>query len=219
MRNLSRHALVPVLCGLLGALAPALPAQADLIINEVLGDPARDWDGDGELSYRDDEWVEILNTGPRVVDLGDYWLRDDHGSAPHIQLSGLLDAGEVRVVYGSDAVAWQQANGRPILGLSVNNTGDVIELLQTVPGTTEPFLEVVDRVAVRDHEVENDRSSGRHPDSGEWILFDALNPYEGSEEPGSTACEPSPGLANQCTSNTATERETWDAVKSRYRSP
>ena len=217
MRDLSRLSLVLALCTLLSVSLSVLPARADLIINEVLGDPARDWDGDGELNYRDDEWVEILNTGPESVDLGEYWLRDDNDSEPHIQLTGVLAAGDVLVVFGSDVMAWQSAHGQTAIGLSLNNNGDAVDLLRTVSGDTGPVLEVVDRVVVLDHEVEDDRSSGRHAETGGWVLFDGLNPYEGSLVPEGTECEPSPGAVNDCTINVATETGRWGALKSRYR--
>jgi len=215
MLNLSRLSLLAAFCVLLAAI----PAQADLVINEVLGDPNQDWDGDGTLTYRNDEWIEVLNRGPETIDLGEYWLRDDHGSAPHIQLDGTLEPGAVLVVYGSDAMAWQTANGQPIIGLSVNNTGDGIDLLRTVPGKAGPLLEVVDRVVVQDHEVEDDRSSGRQVESDAWLLFDALNPYSGSVDPQGTECAPSPGAPNDCSINVATEQARWGALKSRYRNP
>jgi len=50
----------------------ATAASAQIAINEVLGDPARDWDGDGTVDVRGDEWVEIVNLGEQSVDLQDY---------------------------------------------------------------------------------------------------------------------------------------------------
>ncbi len=45
--------------------AMATPASADgvLQLNEILAAPARDWDGSGAFSSRDDEWVEVINSG------------------------------------------------------------------------------------------------------------------------------------------------------------
>lgn len=220
MRDLSRCPLLLMLTALLLAGLLAVPAaRADLVINEILGDPDRDWDGDGEVSYRGDEWVEIFNAGGVTESLSEYWLRDGYGITPHIRLEGELAAGEVLVVYGSDAVTWQQLNDQPIVGLSINNTGDSMELLRTDPDGGGDDLLVVQRVTVRDHEVENDRSSGRDHESGWWVLYDALNPYPGTTEPTGTDCEPTPGEPNVCTTNVAVEGRSWDAVKSRYRLP
>jgi len=99
-----------------------------VLISELLADPASDWDGDGTLSSRGDEWVEILNTGPGTVDLADYYLRDALGDDPQIRFSGLLAVGEVAVFHGSAAEAWQAAEGLSSTGLSLNNAGDMLEL-------------------------------------------------------------------------------------------
>src|SRR5256885_1351848 len=53
--------------------AGALPA---LRINEFLAGPARDWDGSGTFSSRDDEWVEVMNPGATVTALDGYFLTD-----------------------------------------------------------------------------------------------------------------------------------------------
>ena len=45
------------------------PAGAQVVINEILADPARDWDGDGDYNFRNDEWVEIVNAGDAAVSL------------------------------------------------------------------------------------------------------------------------------------------------------
>ena len=56
-------------------------AQVDdpLVINEVLADPASDWDGDGTVDFKGDEWIEVLNNGTEPINLSDYFLRDDLG--------------------------------------------------------------------------------------------------------------------------------------------
>ena len=56
--------------------------HAALFINEIMADPASDWDGDGAYQYRDDEWVEIINTGPEAVDLAGHGLRDAASTTP-----------------------------------------------------------------------------------------------------------------------------------------
>lgn len=112
------------ICGIfLAVLTMILPAGAEVLINEIMADPAGDWDGDGVYSYRDDEWVEVLNTGPETVDLTGYWLRDGTDEEAHINLFGVLAAGDVAVFTGSQAAAWQVETGQSVEGLSLNNGG------------------------------------------------------------------------------------------------
>src|SRR5262249_61845600 len=41
---------------------------------ETLAGPARDWDGGGAFSSRDDEWIEIVNGGSGTADLAPYFV-------------------------------------------------------------------------------------------------------------------------------------------------
>lgn len=205
--------LVLILLGI-AALVPGL-AAAELVINELLADPADDWNGDGEIDPTLDEWVEVYNPGPGPITLTGYWLRDGLGETPHLNLFGTLAAGEVAVFYGHHAVAWQGENGGGSSGLSLNNSGDTVELLRT--NADEPDqLDVVDTHAYMDHTAEDDRASGRLPDGGQWSLFDGLNPYEGALEPQGTGCEPTPGAVNECPGGTPAATESWSAVKATF---
>ena len=76
----------------------------------------RSYYGDGVFDSRDDEWVEVLNTGPNAVDLVAYWLRDDAAGGPRLNLFGVLAPGATAVFYGSNAVAWQQESGQTVAG-------------------------------------------------------------------------------------------------------
>ena len=203
-----------LLAAVLGVVSSSAPATAALVLSEILGDPARDWNGSGTVDSRDDEWVEVLNTGPDPVDLAEYYLRDALGTDPHLRLCGLLAAGEVRVFHGSDAAAWQTTQGLTVTGLSLNNAGDTVELHLGVPGGTGSQL--IDVYIYRDHEAEDDRSSARLPD-GTWILFDYYLPYTGSLTPGGSGCAPSPGAVNVCGGNVVDERASWGELKSDYR--
>ena len=60
------------------ALFPVV-GHCTLSINEIMADPATDWDGDGEYNYRDDEWVELYNAGPGHVNLGEFALSEGRG--------------------------------------------------------------------------------------------------------------------------------------------
>jgi hypothetical protein len=192
-----------------------VPASAQLVINELLADPARDWNGDGEVDATLDEWVEVYNPGPDPVILTRYWLRDGLGDTPHLNLFGVLAAGEVAVFYGHHAVAWQLENGAGSSGLSLNNGGDTVELLRTNDDDPD-VLDVVDTYLYVAHTAEDDRSCARLPDGGYWTLFDGLNPYQGSLEPQGTGCEPTPGALNLCAGGTPAESRNWSTIKETF---
>ena len=204
-----------ILAGVAGG-ASALEDEI-IIINEVLGDPASDWDGDGAVDFKLDEWIEVLNTGSDPLDLSDYFIRDILGEEPHLRLSGVIDPGETAVFYGSDAVAWQTANGMTTSGLSINNSGDTLQLLRILQGAAGPEFELVFAVGIADHEAEDDRSGGFNDDASGWILYDAINPYGGSQEPLGTGCAPSPGDPNICRGQVAVEARSFGAVKAVFR--
>lgn len=201
-----------VLCGAAVLAAAAGPARATptVALNEVLADPARDWNGDLTIDAVDDEWVEIVNTGAVPVDLSGLRI-GDLDRAWGYGFSGTLAVEGRVIVYGSDSKAWQQANGAGAFGLRLANTGDTVVLWQVT--ATDTVL--VDRVTYADHEADDDRSSGRRPDGGPtWELFDALNPYTGGALPQGNGCAPTPGASNHCT--TAVEDATWGEIKARH---
>src|SRR5262245_6307369 len=74
-------------------------ADSALRLNEILAGPARDWDGSGTFSSRDDEWVELANTGATALDLTGFFLTDGD-SIPRFAFTGSLAAGTQLVVYG-----------------------------------------------------------------------------------------------------------------------
>lgn len=189
----------------------ATPASAALELNEILAGPARDWDGSGAFSSRDDEWVEVRNSGAAPIDLTGFLITDGD-SLPRIALSGTLGPGAHRVVYGRESYEWEQANGFPAFGLSLGNSGDSVLLWQIVG----PETLLVDAYTYRSHEAAADRASGRSPDGGAWAVFDGLNPYTGSTPPAGNGCVPTPGAINLCDSTPNLAR-TWGQVKTRYR--
>ena len=202
------------LCGLVCAgvlLAGAVPAQGDDIrLNELMADPASDWDGDGVFQFRDDEWVEIINVGVAPVSLTGYRLASAD-TVWRYEFSGTLEPGQMKVVYGSQSYAWEQATGNPAFGLRLTNTGGEITLWKITGGTSQ-FLE---SYAYLDHEAEDNRSSGRFPDGTDaWHIFDALNPYTGGTAPFGTGCNPSPGAEVICL--VPTEPSTWGRLRARY---
>ena len=206
---------VPILASALIALAPApAPARADdlLRINEILAGPARDWDGSGAFSSRDDEWVEVYNAGASPCDLSAYFLTDGD-SIPRFAFSGSLAPGENLLVYGADAWAWERATGHPAFGLSLGNSGDDVILWRVAGAETL----VVDRYHYTSHQAAADRAVGRIPDGADaWTLFDGLNPYTGTTPPAGTGCMPTPGASNVC-DGTPTLPASWGRIKVLYR--
>ncbi len=200
---------------LLGAAALAVvgPAAATptVALNEMLADPARDWNGDALIDAVDDEWVEIVNTGAAPVDLTGLRIGDLDRAWAYGFTGTLAVEGRI-VVYGSTSKTWQQANGVGAFGLRLANSGDTVVLWQVT--ATDTVL--VDQHTYADHEADDDRSSGRRPDGGPiWELFDALNPYSGGAVPQGNGCAPTPAGSNHCT--TAVEDATWGEIKVRHR--
>lgn len=193
-------------------LLGASGAPAAVVVNELLANPATDWDGDGTVDIKRDEWVEVLNTGPETVDLAGYFLRDGTGDTPHLGLSGVLAAGEVALFTGGDAVAWQEANDAGTSGLSLNNGGDTVQLMVPDPADPLTYL-VVDTRTYLPHEGDVDRASGLL--EGAWTLFDRHNPYGGGLEPQGTGCAPTPGLVNLCDA-TPVVGCTWGGLKAGF---
>lgn len=188
--------------------------QCGVALNEVMADPATDWNGSGEYSFRDDEWVEIVNTGPGTLDLGGVFVGDESGGFVY-GFTGSLAEGDVRVVYGSDATAWESAHGESATGLRLGNDGDTVTLWQVTGSDTL----LVDAYTYNTNEADDDRSSGRMPDGGPtWELFDLLNPFTGSTTPAGNGRAPTPGLSNLTDGGppTPVRQVTWGAVKSLY---
>lgn len=192
------------------AARAAAPA-AGVVISEFLAGPSTDWNGSGAYSSRDDEWVEVFNTGATPADLSTFFLTDGD-SIPRYAFTGSLAPGERRIVFGSDAYDWERATGHPAFGLSLANSGDAVMLWQ-IAG---PDTAVADAYTYRSHEAAADRAVGRLNDYGAWVLFDGLNPYTGTIAPFGTGCLPSPNAGTACGA-TVTRRATWGRLKTMYR--
>jgi hypothetical protein len=202
--------VLAVLCPPTGS-DPVPAAAPGLVLNEFLAGPARDWNGSGAVSTRDDEWVEVFNGGPAAVDLSSFLLTDSD-RVPRFAFTGTLEPGGRLLVFGSDSYAWEKAQGRPAYGLSLGNSGDTVMLWQVAGAETL----LVDSYAYKSHEAAADRAVGRRVDGGEWALFDGLDPYTGTTPPLGTGCSPSPGLTNAC-GDTPALTPTWGRIKSLYR--
>ena len=191
---------------------PAGPALGPtVLLSEILAGPARDWDLDGAFDARGDEWVEVQNTNAAATAMEEFRLADADTTVRYA-FSGSLAPGEIFLVTGSAAVAWQRSVGRTVTGLSLNNAGDTVFLLR-VAGTDTT---VVDAHAYGSIEGASDRSTGRADWVSEaWALYDGLNPYTGSGTPSGTGCPPTPGGPNGCSTDVGST--TWGAIKRLYR--
>ena len=208
--RVSRLALAGLL--LLPFLAGADAASCDVRLNEFMAGPSRDWNGDGLFSARDDEWVELIDTGTSDMDLS-LFLVSDGDSTFRWGGSGTIHAGEHLCLFGSDAVTWEHDHGRGTVGFSLANAGDKVILWQVEGADTV----VIDSYAYKPHEGASDRAVGRLPDgTGAWSLYDGLDLYTGTLDPRGNGCNPSPRLANACT-NSPTGAATWGRMKAAYR--
>lgn len=154
--------------GLLGWLSLAglcvfVPqAQAFVVINEFLADPAAglagDANNDGVRSASDDEFVEILNYGASAVDLSGWRIRDAVFIRHILPAPTTLLPYEYMVIFGGGlpslpGVNWQLASTGT---LSLNNGGDTVSLLNT--------SDVIMNQVIYGGEGNNDQSLVRFPE-------------------------------------------------------
>lgn len=191
--------------------AAALPATTEgaVVINEIMADPASDWsptDGDDVYDSMDDEWIEIYNAGASPVDVTGWRLRDAvSDSSWRYGFEGVIPPGEFVVVYGDEAYCWEDEHGYSKNGLSMNNAGDTMTLV------ADDLSTVIDEASYSCADVLDNRSYGRMPDgSGEWVVFDNLNPMS----PPATDLPPTPGSGN---SSAPVEACAWGHIKALYR--
>ena len=111
-------------------------SDAGLAINEFLPAPGSDWDGDADADSKKDEWAEVVNSGSSPLDLSGYLLLNSTDRRPVYGFSGSLGPGEFVTVYGSEASTWESENGHSSIGLSLNNTGDMLWLVSVSTGDT-----------------------------------------------------------------------------------
>ena len=211
--RLARLALFLLFASLVHLPASARPACAQglLRVNEIMAGPARDWDGSGTYSSRDDEWVELKNTSSSPLTLDGFFITDAD-SLPRYALSGVLAPGAFKLVTGKLSYDWEKLVGKSAVGLSLSNSGDAVMLWHVSGADTV----LIDHYAFKSHEAAADRSVGRDEVTGEWKLFDGLDPYTGTLTPSGTGCAPTPGAANTC-NTTPTVPTTWGRLKTRYR--
>ncbi len=153
--------------------------NASVFLHEFLADPAADLAGDanndGVRDSYDDEFIEIYNSGPGLVDLSG-WRLNDAEETRHVFASGIsIFPGELIVVFGGgnpnleSAHAFIASTGI----LRLNNRGDTI-LLSDADGNLVDFY-------AYGSEAGNDQSLVRSPEriKGEWVEHTALPNADG----------------------------------------
>lgn len=155
-----------------GVMGPVGRAEALVVVNEVLADPANglagDANADGTRSAVHDEFVEILNYGAGEVDISG-WSITDASATRHVFPSGTaLLPYDFLVVFGGGSplltgISWQTASAG---ALSLNNSAETVRLL-------DAGFNIVDRLTY-DGLANNDQSIVRFPEGeGETFVLHA----------------------------------------------
>lgn len=158
-----------------------------------------------------------MNPAPDPMDLSGYYIGDEAGNFVY-GLSGQLAGYGLQLVTGSQAVAWETANGQSTTGLRMGNDGDTVTLWQVVNGLNV----LIDTYTYNTYEAEDDRSTGRASDgAASWVIFDALNPYSGQTPPAGTGLAPTPGATNGggTPPPTPVAAATWGEIKQLFETP
>ncbi len=110
--------------------------QPAIVINEFLADPpdgtAGDANGDGSRSSDDDEFIEIVNTGSKDIDISEWKLSDDGTNIVYTFPSGsVLAADNAAVIFGGGEPTgfFGSAIVHATSSLSLSNSGNTITLL------------------------------------------------------------------------------------------
>jgi hypothetical protein len=102
-----------------------------IVINEILPDPASDWNSDGFIDS-DDEWIELYNNGAYVVNIGGWVLDDVLGSSgssdPYVIPRGIsIMPFEYMIFYGRDTKVILNNYGEEDVTL-LDEKGSIIDL-------------------------------------------------------------------------------------------
>jgi hypothetical protein len=162
--------------------------SAQLIINEVLFDPASDItgdaNGDGTRSASDDEFIELVNSGTTALDISGYTIEDSYSATiiRHVvPTNTVLPAGGVYLVFGGGTPT-ASGTGAGSFGVSTvvvassgalgfSNSLEVI-IVRDASGTAIATLDA----STLSVSTGADASVTRSPDiTGEFILHPTVN--------------------------------------------
>ena len=206
-------------------------SDAAVVINEILADPGTavpgsDSNCDGTGSTTQDEFIEIVNTGPGSVDISN-WTVSDSIQVRHTFPQGTtLTAGKAVVVWGGGTPTMTASN--PAIGawcrnlagveletasagtLGFNNTGDTVTLTNSSGAVVQTY--------VYGAEGNNDESINRDPDfsSNPMVGHTTLSATQQTWSPGTSVAgavlsggvAPSPSLS-AASPGTAGTNNTW----------
>lgn len=143
-------------------------AGANVLINEMLANPAKDWNGNGDISGMDDEFIELYNSANQSVDISGYVLRDTvYRSTPGeyvLPEGSVIGPGGFLNIFVSKSGVFQ------------GNDGDAIKLY-------DPKGNLVDEKEYSAAVV--DVSFARIPDGGEWNNSTAPTPGQPNQQSAS----------------------------------
>ncbi len=151
------------------------PVTTDLVINEILADPASgaDPNGDGNASTSEDEFVELYNIGATDLDISGYTIEDGFTLRHTFPASTIIPAGGFMTVFGAGTPTGipglSQASSTGSLGL--NNGGDTVTIRNAANAI----------VVTESYTGASDQSVCREPDfTGAFVghLSHATNPVE-----------------------------------------
>ncbi|MCA9516396.1 MAG: lamin tail domain-containing protein, partial [Myxococcales bacterium] len=117
----------------------------DLVINEIMADPGTtiDWNGDGNASSTQDEYVEILNLAPYTVSLVGVTISDATGVKFTAGTHGddCLAPNEALVVFGGGTPTLSLTGAMAVTGgsLSLNNTNETVTLKSAAGASMDTY--------------------------------------------------------------------------------
>jgi hypothetical protein len=167
-----------------GSQKTSSPLVVTLVINEYFADPpdgiAGDANGDGTRDAAEDEFVEIVNSGPDLLAIGGFTISDAASVRFTIPPGKTIPPGEAAVIFGggtpTGAFGNCSANGLVFAiggsGLSLNNGGDTL----TVRDNTAA---VVASLTFGSTEGNANQSITRSPDVTGDFVFHSSSPGSG----------------------------------------
>lgn len=138
------------LVGLTFLLCTCSIGRADLLINEIMADPASgggfgfDSNNDGTFGSADDEYLEIVNNMATTFDISGFTITDLGSTRHTFAASTVLSAGQAIVVFGGGtpmgtfggSLATVASSG----ALSLNNGGDTVSVLDLSEDVVSTYI-------------------------------------------------------------------------------
>ena len=178
----SSHMHILVLIAMVAIFTPGSCLFADVLINEVLYDPAAglpgDANGDGTRDASEDEFVELANPGPGAVDIGGWQVGDDDTGSRYTFPGGTTIAvNEFVVVFGGGTPTGFPPEGKVYtddgtIGNGLSNTGDNVWVITDDPSpeTLEVYFGGASQMVTGGVQISTDTdpdmSMTRSPDAG-----------------------------------------------------